>query len=415
MTDGSADVALHQYDVLIIGAGAAGLFCAAQLGQMGQSVCVLDNGKKIGRKILMSGGGRCNFTNLNIEPAAFLSNNPHFCKSALSRYTQWDFIELVNRYQIPYHEKTLGQLFCDDSAQDIVDMLIAECELGSVTIQLRQEITAINCVEDNHFQIISNNERYQAKSVVIATGGLSMPGLGATPLGYKIAEQFGLTVLPTRAGLVPLTLHKTLLDITSLLSGISVEITVDAECGQRFRESLLFTHRGLSGPAILQISNYWQQGQTITLNLLPDIDLTTHLFQAQKEKPNQQTKTVMAGYLPKRFLDEIGAIFADEKLVQMMEKPLKQLIHAEIELIAERLHAWVITPNATEGYRTAEVTLGGVDTNQLSSKTMEAKTQANLYFIGEVMDVTGWLGGYNFQWAWSSAWACAQGILAKAY
>lgn len=392
------------YDVIIVGAGAAGLFCAFELGQSGKSVLVLDNGKKAGRKILMSGGGRCNFTNMHIEPNAFISHNPHFCKSALARYTQWDFIGLVLKHNIAYHEKTLGQLFCDDSAEDIVNMLLSECEAGGVEIALRQNIQSIEKLTDNHFQVISNEMTLSTHHLVIATGGLSMPGLGATPFGYKIAEQFGLPVYPTRAGLVPLTLHKPLLEHLAKLSGIAVPTIVETVDGTSFKENTLFTHRGLSGPAILQISNYWHEGEAISINLLPEDSISDILQDAKKTHPQQQLKTVLSHSLPKRLV---------ELMIEMQLLPeiaMAQLSQNQIESIDKLIHQWEIKPNGTEGYRTAEVTLGGVDTNYLSSKSMEVKTVKGLYFIGEVMDVTGWLGGYNFQWAWSSAHAAAESI-----
>ncbi|MFO6492708.1 BaiN/RdsA family NAD(P)/FAD-dependent oxidoreductase [Hafnia alvei] len=398
---------MENFDVVIVGAGAAGLFCAAQAGQLGLRVLVVDNGKKAGRKILMSGGGRCNFTNMYAEPAAYLSQNPHFCKSALARYTQWDFIELVSRYQIAYHEKTLGQLFCDDSAEQIVDMLLKECELGQVVIRLRSEILNVERMENGEFSLQLNGEQVNCRSLVIASGGLSMPGLGATPFGYKIAEQFGLNVLPTRAALVPFTLHKPLLDHLQTLSGVAVPSVVTAESGTSFRESILFTHRGLSGPAILQLSSYWQAGEKVTINLLPDCDLSAFLDAERIEHPNQSLKNTLAKQLPKRLVECL------QTLGQIPDATLKQLNVAQQMQVVETLQAWQVIPNGTEGYRTAEVTLGGVDTNELSSKTMQAHKAPGLFFIGEVVDVTGWLGGYNFQWAWSSAWACAQALAAR--
>lgn len=398
---------MENFDVVIVGAGAAGLFCAAQAGQLGLRVLVVDNGKKAGRKILMSGGGRCNFTNMYTEPAAYLSQNPHFCKSALARYTQWDFIELVSRYQIAYHEKTLGQLFCDDSAEQIVDMLLKECELGQVVIRLRSEILNVERMENGEFSLQLNGEQVNCRSLVIASGGLSMPGLGATPFGYKIAEQFGLKVLPTRAALVPFTLHKPLLDHLQTLSGVAVPSVVTAESGTSFRESILFTHRGLSGPAILQLSSYWQAGEKVTINLLPDCDLSAFLDAERAEHPNQSLKNTLAKQLPKRLVECL------QTLGQIPDVTLKQLNAAQQMQVVETLQTWQVIPNGTEGYRTAEVTLGGVDTDELSSKTMQAHKAPGLFFIGEVVDVTGWLGGYNFQWAWSSAWACAQALAVR--
>ncbi len=400
---GEADITVEKFDVIIIGAGAAGLFCAAQAGQRGRRVLLLDNGKKPGRKILMSGGGRCNFTNLYTEPAAYLSNNPHFCKSALARYTQWDFIDLVNRYGIAYHEKTLGQLFCDDSAQQIVDLLMAECDKGNVTLRLRSEVLGVTR-DETGYTLQLNGAQATAEKLVIASGGLSMPGLGASPFGYKIAEQFGLKVYPTRAALVPFTLHKPLLEQLQTLSGVALPATIEAQDGTLFKEAMLFTHRGLSGPAVLQISSYWQQGEFITVNLSPATALDDFINVQRQAHPNLSLKNSLAKILPKRLVEVLQA------LNQIPELSLKQLNGKQQAELVERLHRWRIQPNGTEGYRTAEVTLGGVDTTQLSSKTMEARDVPGLYFIGEVVDVTGWLGGYNFQWAWSSAWACAQAL-----
>ncbi|EOY5378026.1 NAD(P)/FAD-dependent oxidoreductase [Cronobacter dublinensis] len=394
---------MEQFDAIIVGAGAAGLFCAALAGQAGRRVLVLDNGKKPGRKILMSGGGRCNFTNLYVEPSAYLSANPHFCKSALARYTQWDFIDLVGKYGIAWHEKTLGQLFCDDSAEQIVTMLMAECEKGGVTVRLRSEVLGI-ARDENGYTLTLSGGAVQTPKLVIASGGLSMPGLGATPFGYKVAEQFGLKVLPTRAGLVPFTLHKPLLEQIQTLSGVSVPAVVTADDGTVFRESILFTHRGLSGPAILQISSYWQPGEWVTVNLLPDVDAGAFIDEQRAAHPNQSLKNTLAMLLPKRLVECL------QSLGQLPDVTLKQLNSRQQQELLETLHGWRVQPNGTEGYRTAEVTLGGVDTHELSSRTMEARNVPGLYFIGEVVDVTGWLGGYNFQWAWSSAWACAQAL-----
>nr|WP_254359143.1 NAD(P)/FAD-dependent oxidoreductase [Cronobacter sakazakii] len=372
-------------------------------GQAGRRVLVLDNGKKPGRKILMSGGGRCNFTNLYVEPAAYLSANPYFCKSALARYTQWDFIDLVGKHGIAWHEKTLGQLFCDDSAEQIVTMLMAECDKGGVTVRLRSEVLAI-ARDDSGYTLTLNGGTVTTPKLVIASGGLSMPGLGATPFGYKVAEQFGLKVLPTRAGLVPFTLHKPLLEQIQTLSGVSVPAVVTADNGTVFRESILFTHRGLSGPAILQISSYWQPGEWVTVNLLPDTDAAAFIDEQRAAHPNQSLKNTLAMLLPKRLVECL------QSLGQIPDVTLKQLNSRQQQELLETLHGWRVQPNGTEGYRTAEVTLGGVDTHELSSRTMEARNVPGLYFIGEVVDVTGWLGGYNFQWAWSSAWACAQAL-----
>lgn len=397
---------MERFDAIIIGAGAAGMFCSALAGQAGRRVLLIDNGKKPGRKILMSGGGRCNFTNLYVEPGAYLSQNQHFCKSALARFTQWDFIDLVNKHGIAWHEKTLGQLFCDDSAQQIVDMLVDECEKGNVAFRLRSEVLSV-AKDDTGFTLELNGMTVGCEKLVIATGGLSMPGLGASPFGYKIAEQFGLNVLPTRAGLVPFTLHKPLLEELQVLAGVAVPSVITAENGTVFRENLLFTHRGLSGPAVLQISSYWQPGEFVSINLLPDVDLETFLNEQRNAHPNQSLKNTLAVHLPKRLVERL------QQLGQIPDVSLKQLNVRDQQTLISTLTGWRVQPNGTEGYRTAEVTLGGVDTNELSSRTMEARKVPGLYFIGEVMDVTGWLGGYNFQWAWSSAWACAQDLVAE--
>ncbi|ETT01754.1 NAD(P)/FAD-dependent oxidoreductase [Providencia sp. PROV188] len=398
---------MRNIDVIILGAGAAGLFCASLAGKRGLNTLVLDNGKKLGRKILMSGGGRCNFTNMYADHNNYLSTNPHFCKSALARYTQWDFIELVGKYQIPYHEKTLGQLFCDNSAQDIVDMLKSECDQPNVTIKLRSEVTQVDKTDDGYVVTV-NGDQVSTRLLVVATGGLSMPGLGATPFGYRLAEQFGHSIIPTRAALVPFTLHKPLLEALQALSGVSVAATVTSASGVLFKENILFTHRGLSGPAILQISNYWQPGEYVSINLLPEISLGEFLTNEKQQRPNQSLKNTLATLLPKRLIEVL------QQLGQIPDCPLKQLTHAQIDALDDLLHNWQVQPNGTEGYRTAEVTLGGVDTHEISSKTMESLKSPGLYFIGEVMDVTGWLGGYNFQWAWSSASACAENLLHQA-
>ncbi|TCV95608.1 BaiN/RdsA family NAD(P)/FAD-dependent oxidoreductase [Biostraticola tofi] len=393
----------EKFDVVVIGAGAAGMFCAALAGQSGLRVLLLDNGKRPGRKILMSGGGRCNFTNLYIEPAAYLSQNPHFCKSALARYTQWDFIDLMQRHGIAWHEKTLGQLFCDDSAQQVVDMLLNECRAGQVTLRLRSEVSGIARADEGFVLNLPQGD-ISAAQLVIASGGLSMPGLGATPFGYKVAQQFGLPVVPTRAALVPFTLHKPLLEQISQLSGVAVPALVSAENGTVFRENLLFTHRGMSGPSMLQISSYWHSGEYLTINLLPDIDPLAFLAEELNAHPNQSLKNTLSKILPRRFVE------CWHLLHGIPECTLKQLTPRQQQEWVLALQQWRVQPNGTEGYRTAEVTQGGVDTRYLSSKTMESSQVPGLYFIGEVVDVIGWLGGYNFQWAWSSAWACAQAL-----
>ncbi|GAB3002044.1 BaiN/RdsA family NAD(P)/FAD-dependent oxidoreductase [Psychrosphaera aestuarii] len=389
------------FDVVIIGAGAAGLMCAAQAGYRGRRVLVIDHAKQAGKKILISGGGRCNFTNMDVEPNNYICSNPHFVKSALSRYTQWDFLGLIAKYNVAYHERDFGQLFCDDSAKEIVRILMSECDAANVTVRLRTDIKRIEKV-DSGFVVETPSMNYQCESVVIATGGLSMPKLGATPFGYQVAEQFGLPVFPTKAGLVPVTLHQQDKDALSELSGVSLPVRIESNDGTTFAADMLFTHRGLSGPVVLQISNYWLPGEALSINLLPNLDVTASLDEQKQQHPNQSLKNTLATWLPKRFVE---VLLEQQKLT---DKPLKQLQHKEIAQIINMLEAWQIKPNGTEGYRTAEVTLGGVDTNTISSKTMMCKTVPNLYFVGEVLDVSGWLGGYNFQWAWASGWAAGQ-------
>jgi predicted Rossmann fold flavoprotein len=389
-----------QRDVIIIGAGAAGLFCAAQAAKRGRKVEVLDHAKRLGGKILMSGGGRCNFTNMYSAPENFLSQNKHFCKSALSRYTQWDFIALVEQYGIAYHEKTLGQLFCDNSAKDIVDMLMQECKNAGVIVSNRCEVGEV-VYKNGNYHVQSAKGEYVAASLVIATGGLSMPKLGATPFGYRVAEQFGIPIVPTRAALVPFTLHDHDKEVLAELSGISIDAS--AACNDtQFNENILFTHRGLSGPAVLQISSYWEPGQSVAFNIFPNADLFALLKQEQAQSPDVLMSTALAKIYPKRFVQTAL------EYLKLENKALKQYQGKQLEQLAQTFQQWEIKPNGTEGYRTAEVTLGGVDTDFVSSKTMECKSQAGLYFIGEVLDVTGWLGGYNFQWAWSSAWVAGQ-------
>lgn len=392
---------MTQVDVIVIGAGAAGLMCAAQAGYRGRSVTVLDMGKKPGRKILISGGGRCNFTNENATPDNYLCANAHFVKSCLSRYTQHDFIELVDRHGLAYHHKTLGQLFCDNNAQDIVDILLTECEWAGVNIKLRNEVISVSKTETG-YSVTTEQETLSCESLVVASGGLTMPKLGATPIGYKIAEQFGLSVLPTMAALVPFTLHQHDKERFEGLSGISISCEVSSEDGTVFKENILFTHRGLSGPAILQISSFWRAGQAVTINLLPEIDLRQQLADWRETQAQKSLKNSLATILPKRFIE----ILHESKAIP--DCNINQLTHAQIDELVNYIHAWQIKPNGTEGYRTAEVTLGGVDTDELSSKTFEAKKAKGLYFIGEVTDVTGWLGGYNFQYAWSCGFACGQ-------
>ena len=391
---------MHSTDVIILGAGAAGLMCAQLSARRGRRVLLLDHANKPGKKILMSGGGRCNFTNMYTEPANFLSHNPHFCKSALARYTQWDFIELVCKHGVAYHEKKLGQLFCDNKASDILDMLLAECDEAGAEIRMHTSIEQIEKTETGYLLQTSGGQ-FACQSLVIATGGLSIPTLGATGFGYQVARQFGHTLLPTRAGLVPFTITEPQLKaLCTELSGTSLDCTASCN-GSSFRENLLFTHRGLSGPAILQISSFWEAGDTVEINLLPDRDALTWLQQMQTERANAELKTVLGEV----FTRKLANLLAEQWFVS---KPLKQYTPAELTQIAEKLSAWQVIPAGTEGYRTAEVTLGGVDTREVSSKTMESLKSPGLYFIGEVLDVSGHLGGFNFQWAWASANAAAQ-------
>lgn len=393
-------------DVIIIGAGAAGLMCAIEAGKRGRSVTVLEHSNKPGKKILMSGGGRCNFTNYYITPDNYLSQNPHFCKSALSRYTQWDFISLVEKYKIEYYEKTKGQLFCKNKANDLLSMLLNECSNNKIKIQTHTDILNIEFINDNYFKLSTTLGDYYAQSLVIATGGLSIPTMGASPFGYKVAEQFNLKVLPTRAGLVPFTYTEQQKQKYDTLAGVALESEVTCN-KQSFKEGILFTHRGLSGPSILQISSYWNLGDTVTINLLADLNLKSILQQEMKNLADKKLKTVLAQYLPVSLPKSLVKVFFD---TDFLERSLKQFTERDLDAICDTLANWQMKPNGTEGYRTAEVTLGGVDVNQISSKTMEVQTVKGLYFVGEVLDVTGWLGGYNFQWAWSSGWVAGQNV-----
>jgi len=386
-------VSTSQYDVIIIGAGAAGLMCAATAGYRGQKVLVLDHANKPGKKILMSGGGRCNFTNLNSTPANFLSDNPHYCISALKRYTPQDFVELVDRHGVEYEEKAPGQLFCKDSAKDILNVLLTECEWAGAEIRMNTSVSGVQA-SGSGYTVKTSAGSLKCKSLVVATGGLSIPTMGATGFGYELAKQFGLAVLPTRAGLVPFTLHPELKQQLAPLAGVSCP--VDASCRkQHFREPMLVTHRGLSGPAMLQVSSYWQPGDELHINLLPAQTVQDDLFTLRKQKPQSTMAQYLNQHLPKRFAQAFNEL-------QGWSRPLQEYRNQDIERIADTLGNWTIKPAGTEGYRTAEVTLGGVDTRQLSSKTMAVLEQPNLFFIGEVVDVTGHLGGHNFQWAWAS-------------
>ena len=380
----------RQYDVIVAGGGAAGLMCALRAGQRGRKVLVLEHADKVGKKILISGGGRCNFTNLGSRPEAFLSANPHFCKSALARYTQHDFIALVEKHRIAWHEKTLGQLFCDGSARQIVAMLLGECAAAEVELKVAHRIASIE--KSDHFTVATDHGAFTSPSLVLATGGLSIPKMGATGFAHDTARRFGLSLTETRPALVPLTLR------VPELSGVSLEV-VTTLGRARFREAMLFTHRGLSGPAILQISSYWREGQEIVIDLLPDLDAAGFLKERKRSRPKAELRTVLAEVLPQRLAQQLAS-----------EGPMANQRDRDLETLADRLKAWRIVPSGTEGYAKAEVTVGGVDTDELSSRTMEAKRVPGLFVIGEAVDVTGWLGGYNFQWAWSSGWAAGEAV-----
>lgn len=379
-----------RYDVIVAGGGAAGLMCALRAGQRGRRVLLLEHADKVGKKILISGGGRCNFTNLGSRPEAFLSANPHFCKSALARYTQHDFIALVEKHRIAWHEKTLGQLFCDGSARQIVAMLLAECAAAGVDVKVAHRITSID--KADHFTVATDHGAFTSQSLVLATGGLSIPKMGATGFALDTARRFGLELTETHPALVPLTLK------VPELSGVSLEV-VTRLGRMRFREAMLFTHRGLSGPAILQISSFWQDGQAIMIDLLPDTDAASFLKERKRTRPKAELRTVLGEVLPQRLAQHLAA-----------EGTMANLRDRDLEALAEQLKAWKIVPSGTEGYAKAEVTVGGVDTDELSSRTMEAKKVPGLFVIGEAVDVTGWLGGYNFQWAWSSGWAAGEAV-----
>jgi len=388
------------YDTIIIGAGAAGLMCAAQAGQRGKRVLVLDHAEKPGKKILISGGGRCNFTNRFTGPDNFISNNPHFCKSALARFSADDFLQKVKTHGIPWEERSHGQLFCIRSAGDILEMLLTECREAGVCIKTHSDIQCI--LKKKTFRVNTSQGNFSSAQLVIASGGLSIPKMGATPFGLKIAEQFGLNIIPPRAGLAPLTFTGTEKEALKSLAGISLPVSVRCN-GQQFNEAMLFTHRGLSGPAILQISSYWQPGDCIHIDLLPDIDVVTGIERWQQTRPQAKLSTMLASLLPRRLAHWLCE-------TQIFDKQLERLHKNEPADISKALHNWQLKPNASEGYRTAEVTLGGVDTDELSSSDMQARNVPGLYFIGEVVDVTGHLGGFNFQWAWSSGYACGTGL-----
>ncbi len=380
----------RDFDVIVAGAGAAGLMCALRAGQRGRSVLLLEHADKVGKKILISGGGRCNFTNLLSRPEAFLSANPRFCKSALARYTQHDFIALVETHRIAWHEKTLGQLFCDGSARQIVAMLLAECAAAGVDVRVAHRITDI--AKADGFMVSTDHGAFSSASLVLATGGLSIPKMGATGFAHDVARRFGLALTETRPALVPLTVK------VPELSGVSLDVV--ARLGRAgFREAMLFTHRGLSGPAILQISSYWREGQEICIDLLPDTDAASFLKERKRTRPKAELRTALAEALPQRLAHWLAP-----------EGTMAARRDRDLEALAARLKAWKIVPDGTEGYAKAEVTVGGIDTSGLSSRTMEARQVPGLYVIGEAVDVTGWLGGYNFQWAWSSGWAAGEAV-----
>ncbi len=396
------DGATAGYDAIVIGAGAAGLMCALTAGQRGLRVLLVEHANRPGKKILMSGGGRCNFTNTGTTPAHYLSANPHFCKSALARYTPWQFIEMVDRHRIAWHEKAPGQLFCDVSSKLIVKMLLDECAAAGVELRTSCTVESVEQPDGGGFLLRTGQGRLAATSLVVATGGLSIPSMGATGFGYELARRFGHEVLPTRAGLVPLTLSGRHQERLADLSGVALE--VEATCnGRSFREAMLFTHRGVSGPAILQISSYWQPGEELRLDLLPGRDALEWLRMQQKQRPDAELKTVLAEVLPRRFAQRLCELW-------LPNRPMRQLDPPQLHQAAQLLSAWPLVASGTEGYRTAEVTLGGVDTRDVSSSTMASRIVPGLHFIGEVLDVTGWLGGYNFQWAWASGHAAGQAL-----
>jgi len=390
-------------DVIIVGAGAAGLMCAIAAGNRGRRVVVLESSNKIGKKILMSGGGRCNFTNMHCEPRNFISTNPDFCISALKRYSQWDFIGLVESHGIAYHEKTAGQLFCDESSKEILTMLTAECAAVDARVLTHCQISSVS--QRHGYRVNSDKGTFSAPCLVVATGGLSIPKMGASDFGYRLASQFGLGVRDTRAGLVPFTFTGAVHGLMDGLSGISLSAVLSTS-DVSFEDNILFTHRGLSGPGALQLSSYWQPGSDIRLNLLPEHDALSLLSKAKAGQPKARLRTVLAGVLPRGLVLALQSLWWPESA----DKALAEVPDDVLRLIASRLQDWVIRPSGTEGYRTAEVTVGGVDTDELSSKTMESKRQPGLYCIGEVVDVTGHLGGFNFQWAWASAQAAGQAV-----
>jgi|TARA_B110000967_G_scaffold85019_1_gene87577 predicted Rossmann fold flavoprotein len=392
---------IEKFDVVIIGAGAAGMMCAIEAGKRGRKVLLVDHAKRIGEKIRISGGGRCNFTNINSNPNKFISSNPNFCISALKQYTQNDFIGLINRHHIKFHEKKLGQLFCDESSKQIIDMLLHECKISNVILKNETPVLAVSKIDDK-YHIKSEAREYLCESLVIATGGLSIPKIGATDFGYKIAKQFHINVIEQEPGLVPLTFQDLLLNKCKNLAGLSLEAVVSFQ-KKSFEEGMLFTHRGLSGPSILQISSYWKLGKDIQINLAPTKDIHMLLEERKLSNPKQDVTSIISEFIPKRLA---LSLCEDLKVSGRIADLSKKII----EIVSKSINQWKINPIGTEGYRTAEVTLGGVDTKELSSKTMMSNNNEGLYFIGEVVDVTGHLGGYNFQWAWSSGYVSGQHV-----
>jgi predicted Rossmann fold flavoprotein len=394
-----------KYDVLVIGAGGAGMMCAAQAATRGRRTLIVDHSRKIGGKILISGGGRCNFTNLGASPQNYVSNNPHFCKSALSRYPSRNFIDLVEKHQIPYHEKKLGQLFCDGSAQAIVDLMLSECREAGAEFSLETQVLEV-AKDPGGFQLKTSRGILQCQSLVIATGGLSIPKIGATGFGYDLAKQFGLKLIPRAAALDGFTFSDSDTKLFSELSGVSVDCTIRTN-GIAFRENILFTHAGMSGPASLQASLHWYAGDEIEIDLSPDLKLFLHFMEKKRQGNRSLVKNLLSEILPGRLAERLSALYLPE---QFLELPLPQVSEKTLQEFCELLHHWKLKPKSTVGYGKAEVTRGGLDTDELSSKTMESKKVPGLYFIGEVVDVTGWLGGYNFQWAWASGWAAGQAV-----
>ena len=389
----------EKYDVVIIGAGAAGMMSAIECGKRGRKTLLIDHSKKIGEKIRISGGGRCNFTNLNASPIKYISKNPSFIISALNQYNQDDFIDLVKKYKIKYHEKKLGQLFCDNSAQEIIDMLLNECKLANVVLKIDTKVIEVS-YKDKIFITRDNSKTYLSSSLIVATGGLSVPKIGASKFGYDLAKQFNLNVIDTVPALVPLTFNEKILNKCKLLAGVSANAIISIK-KTLFEEGMLFTHRGLSGPSILQISSYWKEGESLNIDLCPEKNIFNFLLNKRNTSPKQSINSIISSFLAKR----LATIICEENEIT---GNIGELSNKNIKKLSDSINNWIVEPIGTEGYKTAEVTLGGVDTNELSSKTMMSKKNPGLFFIGEVVDITGHLGGYNFQWAWSSGFVAGQ-------